>query len=44
LILARGDEQSWTLTGTLAKPHLTPGSRTVAKRTDENVKTVKPQN
>jgi len=42
LVLARGDEQSWTLTGTLAKPHLTPGSRTVAKRTDENVKTVKP--
>ncbi len=44
LILARGDEQSWTLTGTLAKPHLAPGSRTVAKRTDANVKTVKPQN
>ena len=41
-VLARGDEQSWTLTGTLAKPHLAPGSRTVAKRTDANVKTVKP--
>jgi len=42
--LTRGDEQSWTLTGTLAKPHLAPGSRTVAKRTDANVngKTVKP--
>jgi AsmA family len=40
--LTRGDEQSWTLTGTLAKPHLAPRSRTVAKRTDENVKTVKP--
>ena len=41
-VLARGDEQSWTLTGTLAKPHLAPGSRTVARRTDANVKTVKP--
>ena len=42
--LTRGDEQSWTLTGTLAKPHLVPRSRTVAKRTDENVnlKTGKP--
>jgi AsmA family len=43
-VLARGDEQSWTLTGTLAKPHLAPGSRTVAKRTDANLKTAKPQN
>jgi len=44
LVLARGDEQSWTLTGTLAEPHLAPGSRTVAKRRDANVnvKTVKP--
>jgi hypothetical protein len=41
-VLARGDEQSWTLTGTLAKPHLAPGSRTVAKRTDTNAKNVKP--
>ena len=42
--LTRGDEQSWTLTGTLAKPRITAGSRTVAKRTDANgnVKTVKP--
>ncbi len=32
-VLTRGDEQSWTLTGTLAKPHIVPGSRTVAKRT-----------
>ncbi|MGA2336939.1 MAG: AsmA family protein [Terriglobales bacterium] len=43
-VLARGDEQSWTLTGTLAKPRITAGSRTVAKRTDANVnvKTIKP--
>jgi AsmA family len=43
-ILTRGDEQSWTLTGTLAKPHIVPGSRTVAKRTeaDANTKPVKP--
>jgi AsmA protein len=41
-VLTRGDEQSWTLTGTLAKPHVAPGSRTVAKRADANAKTVKP--
>ena len=45
-ILTRGDEQSWTLTGTLAKPHIVPGSRTVAKRTEAdanaNSKPVKP--
>ncbi|MGA2357761.1 MAG: AsmA family protein [Terriglobales bacterium] len=43
-VLTRGDEQSWTLTGTLANPHIAPGSRTVAKRTDANAnaKTVKP--
>ncbi len=41
-VLARGDEQAWTLTGTLARPRITAGSRTVAKRTDANVKTVKP--
>ncbi len=40
--LTRGDEQSWTLTGTLAKPHNAPGSRTVAKRTDADPKTVTP--
>jgi hypothetical protein len=42
--LTRGDEQSWTLTGTLAKPHIVPGSRNVAKRTeaDANTKPVKP--
>jgi len=43
-VLTRGDEQSWALTGTLAKPHIAPGSRTVAKRAeaDANTKTVKP--
>jgi hypothetical protein len=41
VVLTRGDEQSWTLTGTLAKPHIIPGSRTVAK-SDANAKTVKP--
>jgi hypothetical protein len=41
-VLTRGDEQSWTLTGTLANPHVGPGSRTVAKRTETDAKTVKP--
>jgi len=41
-VLTRGDEQSWTLTGTLVKPHVAPGSRTVAKRTETDAKTVKP--
>ncbi len=40
--LTRGNEQSWTLTGTLAKPHVAPVDRTVAKRTDADAKTVKP--
>ncbi len=40
--LTRGDEQSWTLTGTLSKPDVEPVDRTVAKRTDANAKTVKP--
>jgi hypothetical protein len=30
-VLTRGDEQSWTLTGTLAKPHVAPASRTEAR-------------
>ena len=38
-VLTRGDEQSWTLTGTLAKPHVAPGNRTEAKRTEANAKT-----
>jgi hypothetical protein len=41
-VLTRGDEQSWTLTGTLAKPHVAPATRTVAKRTRADPKTVKP--
>jgi AsmA protein len=41
-VLTRGDEQSWTLTGTLAKPHVALGSRTVARRTETGAKTVKP--
>jgi len=46
-VLTRGDEQSWTLTGTLAKPHITPighreGNRTEAKRVEGGAETVKP--
>jgi len=41
-VLARVDDQSWTLTGTLANPQVAPGSRTVAKRTEASAKTVKP--
>jgi AsmA protein len=36
-VLTRGDEQSWTLTGTLANPRVTPLGRTEA-----NAKSVKP--
>ncbi len=47
LVLTRGDEQSWTLTGTLAKPHVAPlghpeANRTEAKRAEEGAETVKP--
>jgi AsmA-like protein len=41
-VLTRGDEQSWTLTGTLAKPHVALMGQTEAKRTDADLKTVKP--
>jgi hypothetical protein len=45
-VLTRGDEQSWTVTGTLAKPRVVPASRTEAKRTEAEPKaepkTVKP--
>jgi hypothetical protein len=46
-VLARGDEQSWTLTGTLAKPQVAPvghreANRTEAKRVEEGAETVKP--
>ena len=38
--LTRGDKQSWTLTGTLAKPHVAPVGRGKASRTEANA--VKP--
>jgi hypothetical protein len=41
-VLTRGDEQSWTLTGTLAKPHVAPVDRAEAKRTDADANSVKP--
>jgi len=41
-VLTRGDEQSWTLTGTLSKPQVAPGSRAVAKRTEADAKRAKP--
>ena len=41
-VLTRGDEKSWSLTGTLAKPHVTPVDRTEAKRADADAKTDKP--
>jgi len=41
-VLTRGDEQSWTLTGTLAEPHVAPGNRTEANRAEAGAETVKP--
>jgi hypothetical protein len=41
-VLTRGDELSWTLTGTLADPHVAPVDRTEAKRAEADAKTVKP--
>ncbi|MGB6387746.1 MAG: AsmA family protein [Terriglobales bacterium] len=41
-VLTRGDEQSWMVTGTLAKPHIEPVSRTEAKRMEADAKSVKP--
>jgi len=45
-VLRRSDEQAWTLTGTLAKPHVAPighreSNRTEAKRTESDAKAVK---
>ena len=37
-ILTRGDEQSWTVTGSLANPQVAPARRTVAKKVDANAK------
>lgn len=36
-ILMRGDEQSWTISGTLAQPQVAAGSRTVAKHAAANL-------
>ena len=41
-VLTRGDEQSWKLTGTLAKPRVEPADGSEAKRTEAAAKTVKP--
>jgi hypothetical protein len=41
-VLTRGDEQSWTLTGTMAEPHVAPVDRGEAHRTEANAKTVRP--
>ncbi len=41
-VLTRGDEKSWSLTGTLAKPHVTPANRTEAQRAEADIKTVRP--
>ena len=46
-VLTRGDEQSWTLTGTLANPHVAPvghreANRTEARRVEAGSETVKP--
>jgi hypothetical protein len=40
--LTGSDDQSWTLTGTLAEPHVAQGDRTEAKRVEGDQKTVKP--
>jgi hypothetical protein len=40
--LTRGDEQSWALTGTLAKPHIAAIGRTEARRMDVKATAVKP--
>jgi len=41
-VLTRGDELSWTLTGTLADPHVELVDRTEAKRADTDPKAAKP--
>jgi hypothetical protein len=41
-VLTRGDERSWTLTGTLAKPHVAPAYPAEAKRAEADAKIVKP--
>ncbi|MGA3089968.1 MAG: AsmA family protein [Terriglobales bacterium] len=41
-VLTRADDQSWTLTGTLAKPHLAPARSREAARAEADVKAAKP--
>jgi hypothetical protein len=41
-VLTRADEQSWTVTGTMAEPHVAPVDRGEAHRTEANAKAVKP--
>ena len=41
-VLTRSDEQSWAITGTLARPHVAPLARTEAKQTEVNATSVKP--
>jgi AsmA protein len=42
LVLTRGDEKSWSLTGTLANPHIMPVDQAEAKRAEADAKTDKP--
>jgi len=37
-VLKRGDEQSWKLTGTLAKPHVAPASLEISRKASSNSK------
>jgi len=41
-LLRRGDELSWTITGTLADPQVAPVDRTEANRADADVNSAKP--
>lgn len=41
-VLTRGDELSWTLTGTLADPQVAPSDRTEAERATADANAVKP--
>ncbi len=41
-VLKRSDDQAWSLTGTLAKPHVVPMAQTEAKRSDADLKIAKP--
>ena len=41
-VLTRGDQRSWSLTGTLAKPHVASVDSTEAKRAEADSKGAKP--